>query len=289
MRSMTGFGSASRRGRDFDLEVEIRSVNHRFFSLKQSLPEGLTHREREIERMMRSRVARGSVTVSTNLKTAGRGGPGLPDPARFRAVHRRLREIRKALRLDGKVELRDILAVPAVWASEPAGTAVEPVLRKLVVQAADALVASRVREGRSIARDLGKRLSSIETLLRRLEARVPGVIENYRRRLDDRIRSLLARKGLENAQLDIIKEVALFADRADTSEEIQRLRAHVKEFRKVMRTPGQVGRRLDFLTQEMLREANTIGAKGSDAAVSAGAVGIKTELEKIKEQVENIE
>jgi uncharacterized protein (TIGR00255 family) len=122
-----------------------------------------------------------------------------------------------------------------------------------------------------------------------VKERVPSVVESYQKRLDERIQALMRQKGIEGAQVDIVKEVAIHADRCDVSEEAQRLTAHIAEFRKVLSGEGQVGRRLDFLTQEMGRETNTIASKGNDAAISASAVEMKAELEKIKEQVDNLE
>ena len=143
--------------------------------------------------------------------------------------------------------------------------------------------------GRTIARDLRSHLSDIEKRIRSIERRVPIVVRGYARRLDDRIRAILAKKGLTIAKLDLAREVALHADRCDVSEELQRLRAHVAEFRKIIASSGLIGRRMDFLTQEMVRETNTIASKGNDAKVAARAVEVKAILEKIREQVENVE
>ncbi len=118
---------------------------------------------------------------------------------------------------------------------------------------------------------------------------MPAVVDSYQKRLDDRIQQLLTQRGLEAAKLDIVKEVAIHADRCDTSEEIQRLRSHIGEFRKIIAQKGQLGRRLDFLTQEMGRETNTIASKANDGEIAASAIDMKAELEKIKEQVENVE
>lgn len=289
---MTGFGSASRRGRGLDLEVEIRSVNHRFLSLKQNLPEGFGKAEGEIERLVRARIGRGSVTVSVSVKAASGPGAPLPDLATLRATARRLREIGKALGLKGDLTFSDLLSIPSLWSESRAnGPAADlwPRIRPLVARAVDALAASRAREGAKIARDLQARLDAIEERLDRIQERAPEVVAAYERKLEERIRALLSQKGMDGARADVIKEVALHADRVDISEEIQRLRAHIGEFRKILGLKGQVGRRLDFLCQEMGRETNTILSKGNDTRISALGVEIKTEIEKIKEQVENVE
>lgn len=289
---MTGFGSASLRNRDLDIEVEARSVNHRFIALKQSVPESLSRFEGEIDRIVRSTLGRGSVTLTVSMKPSRAKEPALPDLAVLKATVRRLRAIQKALGLGGEIEMEDLLAIPGLWAnanSDAPPADLWPRVRKLVEQALQQLLAARGREGEKIGHDLRSRLEAIEKLLESVERRAPAVVEAYQKRLDDRIQALLAQKGIEAGRADLLKEVAVHADRCDVSEELQRLRAHIAAFRKILTQKGQVGRRLDFLTQEMGREANTIASKGNDSVVSASSVEIKAEIEKIREQVENVE
>jgi uncharacterized protein (TIGR00255 family) len=291
MNSMTGFGRASLRDRRLDIEVEIRSVNHRFLMIKQTLPEGLGRHESKVEQAIRGKVMRGSMTVTVSTKAASESGPALPDLKLFKALAKRLREIQKSIGLKGDLEMEDLLAIPTLWSNgaAPANDGLWPKVEKLVGKALDGLVSAREREGRSIARDLKGRLDAIEGRIEQVRRRVPTVVDAYQKRLDDRIQQILAQKGLEAARLDIVREVAIHADRCDTSEELQRLGSHIGEFRKVIAAQGQVGRRLDFLLQEMGREANTIASKGNDAEISAAAVEMKADLEKLKEQVENVE
>lgn len=291
MNSMTGFGSASLRDRRFDVSVEIRSVNHRFLTLKQSLPDALMRYDAEIEQMIRSRVGRGSVLIAISLKSSRESETALPDLNTFKAYTRKLQEIQKALGLKGQVTMEVLLAIPSLWsasASEPVQD-LWPKVKKLIPKALDQLIATREREGEKISKALETHLGTIEARLGRVQSRVPQVVEAYQKRLDDRIQQLLTQRGLEAAKMDIVKEVAVHADRCDTSEEIQRLRAHIGEFRKIIDQKGHVGRRLDFLTQEMGRETNTIASKANDGDIAASAVEMKAELEKIKEQVENVE
>jgi uncharacterized protein (TIGR00255 family) len=291
MNSMTGFGRASSRDRASDVEVEIRSVNHRFLSLKQSLPEGLSRCEGEIEQMVRGVLSRGSVGLTVTVKSVQENGPALPDLKLLKSVALRLREAQKQLKLKGELGMVDLLSVPTLWSSSRAEEPAElwPRVRKLVSKALDDLAAARAREGETIGRDLKARLSTIEDRLERIRERGPSVVEAYQKKLDERIQAILRQKGLEAAQMDVIKEVAIHADRCDVSEEVQRLTAHLAEFRKILGIKGQMGRRLDFLTQEMGRETNTIASKGNDSTISALVVEIKAELEKIKEQVDNLE
>ena len=292
MNSMTGFGSASQRDRRFEVEVEARSVNHRFLVLKQSLPDEFARHEGELERIVRDRLGRGSVTVRLSVKAAAEEGPSLPDVKLLKETAKRLRDVQKAVGIKGDLSLEDLLLVPSLWSNAngrlPADELL-PRVKKALEKALDALEATRAREGMSIAKDFEGRLGAIEACLEKVIVRVPAVVEAYQKKLDARVQALLAQKGREVAKPDLAKEIAVYADRCDISEECQRLKAHTAEFRKIIAGKGQVGRRLDFLTQEMGREANTIASKGNDAEISACAVEIKAELEKIKEQVENVE
>jgi len=291
MNSMTGFGSASLRERRMDIDVEVRSVNHRFLTIKLSVPDSLSRHEGEIEQLVRARLGRGSVTVSVSVKSPRDTETSLPDLKTFKAYAKQLRDIQKALGLKGEIRMEDLLAIPSLWSNGVAETDEElwPRVKKLLPKALDQLVETREREGQKISGAFKNHLESIETRLAKVESRVPSVVESYQKRLDDRIQQLLAQRGLEAAKLDIVREVAIHSDRCDTSEEIQRLRAHIGEFRKIVAQKGQLGRRLDFLTQEMGRETNTIASKANDGEIAASAVDMKAELEKIKEQVENVE
>jgi len=274
-----------------DIDVEVRSVNHRFLTIKLSVPDSLSRHEAEIEQLVRARLGRGSVTVSVSVKAPHDPETSLPDLKTFKAYAKQLRDIQKALGLQGEIRMEDLLAIPSLWSNGAAETDEElwPKVKKLLPKALDQLVETREREGEKIAGAFKSHLESIEARLGKVQSRVPVVVETYQKRLDDRIQQLLAQRGLEAAKLDIVKEVAIHADRCDTSEEIQRLRAHIGEFRKIVAQKGQLGRRLDFLTQEMGRETNTIASKGNDGEIAASAVDMKAELEKIKEQVENVE
>jgi uncharacterized protein (TIGR00255 family) len=266
-------------------------VNHRFLTIKQSLPDSLDRLENEIEQMVRGKLGRGSVTVSVSVKSSRESGPSLPDLNTFKAAAKHLREIQKALGLKGEIKMEDLLAIPSLWnngVSEPSEE-LWPKVKKLLAKALDQLIETREREGAKISDALEGHLQTIEGRLGKVQARVPNVVDAYQKRLDDRIQQLLTQRGLEAAKLDIVREVAIHADRCDTSEEIQRLKAHIGEFRKIVAQKGQVGRRLDFMTQEMGRETNTIASKANDGEIAASAVEMKAELEKIKEQVENVE
>lgn len=292
MQSMTGFGSASGKRGGFDVSVEIRSVNHRFFSLKQSLPEGLARYESDLEKLLRAKIGRGSLTLSVSLKSLRPAGPALPDPKTVKEFVRRLRAIQTEAGVKGEIGIDALLALPHLWNSLDAEANKEgawPAVKDLVSKSVDDLLQMREREGEGIRKDIESRLTTLERLGAQVQERAPMVLEAYQRKLEERITTLLSQRGMETAKADVLKEVAVYADKSDVSEELQRLGSHVGQFRKILRNGGPIGRRLDFLTQEMAREANTLTSKGGDSKISIHAVEMKAELEKIKEQVENIE
>jgi uncharacterized protein (TIGR00255 family) len=293
MNSMTGFGRASGRGRGFDIDVEARSVNHRFLSVKVSLPEDLSRYEGEIDRVVRSRMARGSVNVSVTLKRLGPDPALRPDPRQIRDFYRRLESIRKSLKIKEPVPFQAVLTAPPVWAA-PAAMSDDlgrswAAVKRLVDRALGNLVRARAREGAGIRKDILARLDTIDAAAAQIRVRAPRVLETYQKKLDERIAAIVGARGFDASKADLAKEIALFADKSDISEELQRLAAHVGSCREIVAEAGSIGRRLDFLTQEMVRETNTLASKGSDAGISEAAVRIKSELEKIKEQAENVE
>ena len=291
MLSMTGHGSAALRDRGLDVEVEIRSVNHRFLNLKQNLPSALSSHEGEVDQLLRGSVRRGSLMVSISAKQRSRPGVG-PDSKVLRTLFQKLRKTQKAAGIPGEITMETLLGLPNLWIPDARGNHLAerwPRIRKLLGEALRDHGRMRAREGKGIQQDLLRRLGTIDRQLKKVLARVPRVIAAHERKMLERINTLVRKHGLEIARPDLLKEIAIFADKSDISEEIQRLQSHCRQFRKFIRRPGQVGRKLDFLTQEMVRETNTLSAKSSDSVISTVAVEIKSELEKIKEQAENVE
>jgi uncharacterized protein (TIGR00255 family) len=292
MNSMTGFGRAAQRDRDLDIEVEARSVNHRFLSAKVNLPVGLARHEGDIDKLIRSSLTRGSVTVNVTMKALD-DDHVLPSVDRVRAYHERLETIRKKLKLKGGVRFETLLAIPQLWNANnhgsDGGDKAWPAIQGLASKAITELAAARAKEGKAIEKDVVSRLDLIDACADKIEKRAPAAIDAYQKKLDERINAVLSAKGLEIGKADLVKEIALYADKIDISEELQRLRTHVGEFRKAVKGAGPIGRKLDFTIQEMGREINTLTSKASDGEVSALAVQVKSELEKLKEQAENIE
>jgi len=290
VRSMTGFGYADGPVGTVRVSVEVRTVNHRFFSPSLKLPAALSRWEAEVRDALRTRIARGHVTLSVRVERGD--GPAIAiDATRFAAAVEELRRLRDAYGLEGPVDLATVLRLPEVIAAprddEPTGSAEE--LVAIVHAAADRLDATRAEEGRRMAEVLEQRLVVIEQALARIADRAPARLVTQRDRLRAAVRDLT--DGLAVDEQRLAQEIALLADKMDIAEEQDRFRSHIAAFRGALSSPGgePVGKRLGFLLQEMLREANTTGSKAADAAILQDVIAIKEELERLREQVENLE
>lgn len=288
--SMTGFGSAEGPLGGGRVVVEIRAVNHRFLTPAVKLPATLTRFEGDIREALRRHIARGHVTVTVRLMANGAGARVI-DEERFAAYARELRDLAQRHGLSPEVDLGTLLRLPGVvndGGREPVIESPDELL-KVVEQGLEALSAMRMEEGRRIAAGLLERLALIEAAVERIAARGPRRLREHHERLKVAVGDLAAGVAVDPQRL--AQEVAILADRLDVSEEIDRFRLHVAAFRATLAdaTGEPVGKRLSFLMQEMLREANTTGSKANDSTMLADVVAIKEELERIREQVENLE
>jgi len=288
IRSMTGFGTAEGLVGGSRVSVELRTVNHRFFSPSIKLPVELSRWEPEVREALRRRIARGHVTVSARTERAV--GAGAIDEHRFASYVAMLRDLRDRHSLDGPLDVATVLRMPDVLASgggEETGTPAE--LTAIVEAAIDSLTQSRSEEGARLASYLLERLGIVEVALARIAARAPERVIAQRDRLRESVRVLT--EGMAVDEQRIAQEIAILADRLDVQEELHRFASHIAAFRAALEQSGgePVGKRLGFLLQEMLREANTTGSKANDAAMLHDVVSIKEELERIREQVENLE
>jgi uncharacterized protein (TIGR00255 family) len=289
IRSMTGFGAAEGHVGGSRVSVELRTVNHRFFSPSIKLPSELSRWESDVREALRKKIARGHVTVSARTERSA-GLSGVVDEVRFSQYASMLRDLRERHGLDGPIDVATILRMPDVVASggeEESGTAAE--LTAIVESAIESLTRSRGEEGRRLAIYLLERLTIVEGALARIAARAPERIVAQRDRLREAVRVLM--DGMAVDEQRIAQEIAILADRLDVQEELQRFGSHIAAFRSALEQSGgePVGKRLGFLLQEMLREANTTGSKANDAVMLQDVVTIKEELERIREQVENLE
>ncbi|HEX9241963.1 MAG TPA: YicC/YloC family endoribonuclease [Anaeromyxobacter sp.] len=290
IRSMTGFGAGHGASAGEALDVEVRSVNHKFCEVKVRLPRELASLEVEAARQVRERLARGGVDVS--VRRAGVAGGLVPrvDLELAAAYARAYEELRARLGLAGAPTVADVASADGVMKLEERTLdpeAAREALRAALGAALDGLVAMRAREGEALARDLEARLSVVEGLVARAAALVPRSVEHLRARLSERVEELTRGVPLDPARL--AQEVALLADRTDVTEEVTRLGSHLDQARALLRSGEPAGRKLDFLVQEMHREVNTVGSKSQSAEIAAIVVSAKAEVERLREQVQNVE
>lgn len=292
---MTGFGSASAEAEGCRFAVEIKSVNNRFFKATIRVPEELSTLETEIESVIAKRLGRGSVMVLVRFVPGGAVAAAEvnPDAART-ALTALLEALPVELRDRATVDLGALLAVPGVLRTDGVDQVVEfarPVVLRLVDEAATRVLEMRSREGDGIARELHRFGEVIAQALDEVAARAPHATNAYQERLRARMNALLAEVGATAAAQDLLREVAVFAERSDVAEEVVRLRGHLAQFAQVI-APAHgepAGRTLDFLSQEMLREANTIASKSQDVEIARRVVEMKTAIDRIKEQSANAE
>jgi uncharacterized protein (TIGR00255 family) len=292
--SMTGFGAAEGQVAGHRIAVEVRSVNHRFFTPSLKLPSALARLEPELREAMRQRVPRGHVTLSVRLERDGASeGPRI-DGARLKAYVDQLRTVAAELGLPDALDLGALLRLPDVLvtdvdaSTEVAAVGAEAVL-PIVVAALDGLTRMRREEGARLVGYLEERLAAIDGHLRTIAGRAPTRLAEQRERLRSAIRDLA--DGVSVDETRLAHEVAILADRLDVNEELSRFASHNQAFREALAGGGTepVGKRLGFLLQEMLREANTTGSKANDAGMQREVIAIKEELERMREQVENLE
>jgi uncharacterized protein (TIGR00255 family) len=295
IRSMTGFGSASADAEGCRFSVEIKSVNNRFFKATIRVPEELSTLETEIETAVSKRLGRGSVMVLVRFVPGGAVAAAEVNPAAARtALTALLAALPDELRDRATVDLGALLAVPGVLRTDGVEKIVElarPVILRLVDTAASRVLEMRAREGESIARELERHGAAIRVALEDVAVRAPLATNAYQDRLRARMNSLLAEVGATAAEQDLLREVAVFAERSDVAEEVARLRGHLSQFAQVIAPTHAepAGRTLDFLSQEMLREANTIASKSQDVEIARRVVEMKTAIDRIKEQAANAE
>lgn len=300
IRSMTGFGAADGTVGPLRVEVEVRSVNHRFFSPSLRLPAAFARWEADVRDALRAHVARGHVTLSVRTeRDAVAAGRVRLDPARLADYASAYREVATTFGAAPAVSFTDVLRLPGVLLDDDAeSTAVPDVvaddasraaLLAVVDAAAAQLTAARAAEGERIAAVLRERVAIIAAAFDRISARAPERLSEQHVRLHEAVRELTG--GLTLSEERVAQEIALLVDRVDVSEEVDRFRAHVDAFHAAIgaRDAEPVGKRLGFLLQEMLRETNTTGSKANDAAMLRDVLLVKEELERIREQVENVE
>jgi uncharacterized protein (TIGR00255 family) len=291
IKSMTGYGKAESAYGAGRITVEVRCVNHRYGEVTVKLPRVLLQFENEIKKRVSEKLSRGKIDVFIQLEGAVALGVPTANLPLARGYHKAFSSIAEALGLGDQVSLaliaaqRDVVSI----AAEPEA-ALEEIPQELVAAVDESLRKvdeMRVFEGESLMADFLKRRENLAELIGRVSARSPQVVAEYAERLKERIGQLTSDSGLPEERLAL--EVALLADKCDITEELVRLESHLRQFDETLTRGEPVGRKLDFLLQEINREVNTVGSKANDAQIAANVVELKAELEKIREQVQNIE
>jgi uncharacterized protein (TIGR00255 family) len=290
MRSMTGFGVGEVPLESGRLGVEIRGVNHRFLDVRVRVPRELADLGGFIEQMARERLTRGRYEVAMRVEGMALGAPVI-DRDRARAAYRALCELRDELAPGTDVPLSLLGVIPELFVSsvDREIDRVRDAARAAFDAAVSSLDAMRAREGAALREDLVKRLETIRRRARDVERRSPDVLDAHRRRLKDRAERLRTAVEVDIDAARLEQEIAMFAERCDICEELTRLESHCAQFAALLASEEPVGRRLDFLLQEMAREANTVGAKSPDAQIAHAVVEVKAEIERMREQVQNVE
>lgn len=291
--SMTGFGRGSAQDGAVTATVEMRSVNNRFLDVNVRLPHRLSEREIEIQSLVKAAFDRGKVTVQVQIEQAAAAElPIRVNRDVARAYGQLLEDLRQAAGIIEPVRVQDLLNYSDVFttAEEPEDDATEqvwPVLRTALAEAIDGLGRMRVEEGEALFADLSMRMDNLEATLARVEERAPERIVEARERMNNRLEELMTDERINPERLEL--EIALVAEKLDVTEECVRLHSHLHLFREALAGDEPVGRKLNFLVQEIHREVNTIGSKANDAEVGHLAVQMKEEVEKIREQIQNVE
>ena len=291
IRSMTGFGSASAAKGKLSARVEIRSVNHRYLQVKARMPSDLAHLEPDIEAAVRAKLERGAVAVSATVERDASAGSARVNADVARRYQKLLGSLSKELGLEGGLRLDTLVGLPGVIGTSEDGRErkrEDALVLETTRKAVEALVRMRATEGKSLLADLRTNAKGIAALVAAIEKRMPGVVKEHHRAIAQRVQDLLDGKG-ELGNNELARELALYAARMDVSEEIARLRSHLEQWESLLAKGGAIGRQLEFLVQELLREANTIGSKCNDAPVAHAVVELKTLIERLREQVQNVE
>jgi len=288
---MTGFGRAVGQTLLGSVTIELRSVNHRYLDVSLRTPRDISFLEEEIKALTREHISRGRVDVAIRLQSDSTKETGAElNAAQISSYLSALKGVKEELGLACEIKFEHLLSLPGVLVEQRVDVDEEQVgkdIKAILTEALVALVDSRQREGAKLAADILERLKNISQTVEQISDLSPQIVESYRKRLKENIQRLLPDITVEPGRLEV--EIALFADRSNVTEELVRLRSHLENFQGFLASRDAVGRKMDFYLQELNREINTVGSKAPEVAVSQRVVEIKSELEKIREQVQNLE
>jgi len=273
------------------VRARVRTLNNRGLRMNFHFPEEFSWRAPEMKKMLKKYFRRGTVDIWLHIVSDSAGGDVTIDEEVAKAYAEKLEELQSKLRLSGTIDMNTVVNLPGVvrGVELSATDEVWEAGAAAVIEASEMAVSMRETEGATLAEELLGICSRAEKLVDEAEGRAPAVVDGYREKLLARLGSMTEGEELPFSEQDIVREIAMFADRADITEELCRLRSHSSAFRQAVESDGPVGRRLEFIGQEMLREANTLSAKSNDSVLSGISVDLRAEIERIKEQAGNVE
>ena len=295
LNSMTGYGSAKRTHGDYVLDVDVRSVNNKFLKINFRSPEPFSRSPQAFEDLVRSKLERGTVDLNLKLQRGESKATFSLQTRVIESYYHQLQELQKKLEVPGNIDLSLLVSLPGTVESaividdEGLADALLAAALEAAEEAVTQLAQMRRDEGSGLEEALLGMLDEIDSFADKVEERRPELMSDYRDRLFTRVQELLKDTGAELAENDLIREVSVYAERSDVAEELQRLRSHTAQFRETCERGGSVGRRLEFIAQEMHREVNTMGSKANDSALSVAVLEMKGLVDRVKEQVLNAE
>ncbi|HEY2827996.1 MAG TPA: YicC/YloC family endoribonuclease [Pirellulales bacterium] len=291
--SMTGFGEAHQQANGLAAVVEVRTINNRFFKFTMRAGEGYSALESRVESLVREHIKRGTVQVSVQVDRNTSPEDYSINESVLEGYRQQLQKLQDRAGIKQDVPLQSFLTLPGVVKerlSDPSQAEADwPAIEKTLKAALGQLDKMRREEGQAMASDLAANCRTIAAELKQIAVRAPSVVDAYRVRLEDRVRAALEEHKLVLNPSDLVREIAIYAERSDISEEIVRLESHLQQFEQIMASPESAGRKLEFVTQEMLREVNTIGSKSTDVEIARHVIEIKATIERLREMIQNVE
>lgn len=293
LRSMTGYGDARRQQEEVSVGVEVRAVNNRYLKVLTKVPDAYTSLEGDIEKLVRTAVTRGTVTVTVRVDGAEGESPYKLNRKALEEYWRQLNELAESIHVATPTDLGSLIDLPgAVTEKEETNLDAQaewPLVRDALDEALEKLRDFRASEGQSMEKDLRENCRVISGKLDEVRTHAPQVVRDYRDRLQERVGELLEGTEVTLNDADVLREVSLFAERCDINEEVTRLASHLEQFDEFLDGESSQGRKLDFLSQEMFREVNTIGSKANNVEIAHCVVEMKAAIEKLREILQNVE
>ncbi len=292
LHSMTGFGKGIAKSAIGSVKVEVKSLNSKFFEVISKLPPSFMIFEDKIREILQKKIPRGRLTLFLSCDTKNNKADEVHiDKNLARQYYKKISKLQHFLGAKGDISMDQIINLPGVIEHRPQEDDAKkwwPLINKAILSAAGDLIRSKAREGRMLNKNIRQMVKTIEAAVSKINNRAPLVVRDYKKRLLKNMKNLVGTGKIQSPER-IEEEAAIFARNCDITEELHRISAHIAGLRKILARNGESGRRLDFVAQEMYREANTIGAKANDFATSKEVIKIKSQIEKIREQVQNVE